>query len=576
MGPKSAYPDGKPDVAFSLTLEESPGKPEVEVSAIEITVTAGPAGRWSTAPRSAKEGFIGVASSRSPSAMLNPQGGPLKISPAREKDLVLFVNDDGHFSKKGRRYQLRVVHKDRSSWSIPVSPASTDKEEAASTQTGSYPVRMSAILRGISSYDAVGPDKAIKADAKGDGQFVLTVEARDKEIAAIQITNIDGTPSKWDTVPGSQSPPIGVALISEPTRLINSRDGSVRIKVKGKVDLNLYVADNGSIEKEDTKYRITVSFADGGISWCPVTRLSQPPAAQTPTEVGPSLNVNFLPSWLGYVSTDAVGKHPELKPDGTADAVFGLDIEVTPKSEITGIEIQSQTEPDRKWATGRTVPGAWGLAATYQNSPRVLLNRSDGSVRIPIDKREQFYLFAADPGNLGSPVQRLRAIVHLADGSSYQQFVRKPVATTPTVAPQPTTEHPRTMGLITCEFRGLFVDLVNNSSRPGKDGYADGTFILKLRETDKTLTKVEIKGPDGVTRWSSRPKGSEMFLGVALYPKVYDLVNGKAGLLNIPVAGRKTIYLYAADNGLLSDPSSRLSVEATFSDQTTLAVEVIK
>src|SRR4030042_1615201 len=107
--------------------------------------------------------------------------------------------------------------------------------------------------------------------------------------------------------------------------------------------------------------------------------------------------------------------------------------------------------------------------------------------------------------------------------------------------------------------------------RPGKDGYSDGTFILKIRETDKTLTKVVVKGPDGSTRWSSLPKGSEAFLGVALYPKVYDLVNSKAGRLNIPVGGRKTIYLYAADNGLLSDPGSRLSVEATFSDESTLA-----
>ncbi len=576
VGPKSAYPDGKPDAAFSLALSENPDKPELEVTAIEITVTSGPAGRWSTAPRSPKEGFIGVASSRTPSVTLNPEGGPLKINPSREKDLLLIVNDDGHFSKKGRRYQVKVVHKDRSSWSIPVSPTPVDKEQGPSTQAGAYPVRMSAVLKGLSAYDAVGPDKTIKADNKGDGQFVLTVEAKNKEISAIQISNVDGTPSMWDTVPGTQNRPVGVALISEPTRLLNSRDGSIRIKVKDKVDLNLYVADNGSIEKEDTKYRVTVSFTDGGISWCPVTRVSQPPAGEAPVEVGVRPTVNFLPSWLGYVSTDAVGKYPEMKPDGAADAVFGLDIEVTPKSEITGIEIQSQTEPERKWATGKTSPGAWGLGVTHQNSPRVLQNRSDGSVRIPVDKREQFYLFAADPGNLSSPAQRLRVVVHLADGSSYQQFVRKPVGTTPTVAPQPVAEQPRARGLITCEFRGLFVDLVNTSNRPGKDGYSDGTFILKLRETDKTLTKVVIKGPDGAVRWSSQPKGSEMFLGVALYPKVYDLVSLKAGPLHIPVAGRKTIYLYAADNGLLSDPTSRLSVEVTFSDQSTLSADVIK
>jgi len=130
--------------------------------------------------------------------------------------------------------------------------------------------------------------------------------------------------------------------------------------------------------------------------------------------------------------------------------------------------------------------------------------------------------------------------------------------------------------LITCEFRGFIADLVNKSNRPGKDTFSDGTFILRLKVDDKKLNSVTIKGADGVVRWASDPKAQVMFLGVALYPKIYDLVNMKGGPLNIPVSGHKTIYLYAADNGLLSDPKSRLTVEVTFADQSTLSAEVIK
>jgi hypothetical protein len=67
-----------------------------------------------------------------------------------------------------------------------------------------------------------------------------------------------------------------------------------------------------------------------------------------------------------------------------------------------------------------------------------------------------------------------------------------------------------------------------------------------------------------------------MFLGVALYPKIYGLVNEKGGLMQIPLIGRRTIYLYASDNGMLSDPKATLSVIVTFSDKSTLSAEILK
>jgi hypothetical protein len=341
------------------------------------------------------------------------------------------------------------------------------------------------------------------------------------------------------------------------------------------VELNLYVADNGSIVGGKTSYRISVKFSDGGLSWCPVEKASAPaPTAPEGSAPAPP-KVNFLGSWLGFVSTDAVGQYPGLKPDGKADAVFGLDIEVSPKNTITGIEINSMDIPPRKWSTNPSDAGAWGMAVAYQNAPDRLLNQPDGSVRIGIEGRVQFYLYVADPGDLANAVNRLRAVVHLADGSSYQQFIRRPTATTSTVAPG-TEEPPRAKGIITCEFRGFVADLVNTSTRPGKDGYLDGTFIMKLQVDEKSLAKIEIKGTEGSVRWSSDPKAPAMFLGVALYPKIYKLVNEKGGMMQVPIAGRRTLYLYAADNGLLSDPASVLTVIVTFTDKTTLTTEVIK
>jgi len=574
VGPGAATPDGKPDAVFALDLTPHPST--TPVTDIEITASD-PPGIWSSAGLYPAAGFIGVASAKNPADIINRRAGPMSINPTKESRLLLFITDDGTFARKDRRYQVKVIHQDGRSWTAAVkTEAAAPAAPPPDAGTGVPPMRMSAVLKGISNYDAVNPSKKLAGDEKGDGLFVLTIEAPDREITAIEIRNVDGAKSVWDTVAGSANPAVGVALVSEPAKLLNKTDGTIQVKVGDRLDLNLYVADNGSIAQGKTAYRVTITFADGGISWCPVkTAAAGAPESGAKAPLDPAAKVNFLGTWLGFVSTDAVGKYPELKPDGAADAVFGLDIEVAPKSYITGIEINSLDSSTPRWATTGVGTGAWGLAVAFQTAPGTLLNKPDGSVRIPVENRVQFYLYVADPGNLQAVTHKLRIIVYFADGSSYQQFVRRPTGSTATVAPG-AEESLKAKGTLTCEFRGFFADLVNTSTRPGKDGYLDGSFIMKMQVEDKKLARVEIKTEDGTVRWSSDPKAPTMFLGVALYPAIYKLVNPKAGVMSLPVTGRKTIYLYAADNGLLSDPKSHLFVSITFSDKSTLTTEVIK
>jgi len=573
VGPTSAVPDGRPDAVFSVALKPRPAEPMI--SEIQIKAFAGSPGFWSSTGQTSGAGYIGVARAQTPSQIVNPHGEPLNINPQTDKHLLLFVTDDGTFSQKGRRYRIKVVANDGTSWTGPVKSEAGPAGEATSAESGTAPVRMSAVLKGISNFDAVSPGKTIAPSGKANGLFVLTVEAADREITAIEIRNADGVPSIWDTVPSTNNGAIGVALESDPVRLLNNRDGTVSIKVKDRVDLNLYVADNGSIAEGKTNYWVSVAFRGGGVSRCLAPRIAEPASEAREESVARPNKVNFLATWLGFASTDAVGPYPDLKPDGIADALFGLDIEISPKNSITGIEINSIQGLATKWGTAGTGSGNWGLAVAYQSAPTALLNNPNGSVKIPVDRRAQFYLYAADPGDLATTYDKFRMIVHLADGTSFQQPIRRPLATTSSVVPG-TDEVTRAKGLITCEFRGYIADLVNPSARPGKSGYLNGTFIMKLQAEDKKLVKVEIKNPDGTSRWSSAPKAPEMLLGVAAYPKIYKLVNEKPGLLQLPISGRKTFYLYASDNGLLSDPRSRLIVTATFSDKTTLSTEIIK
>jgi hypothetical protein len=556
VGKVSAKPDGKPDAVFSLTLDPWPGA--ARVTEIQIQTLSGTAGLWDTIPGKAVGAlYLGVAGAKNPSKIINRKGGPLNLNSQKRNDLLLFANGESGFSDKNRQYQITVTYADGTSATIPVTneiaPAALDVGE----ESGGYPVRMSAVIKGISNYDAVGPTKEMKGDNKADGLFQLKIEAPNKIITGLEIRNVDGTPSVWDTIPGSKAPAIGVALTSEPVRLLNKPDSSIAIPVKNRLQLNLYVADNGGIAAGKTGYRILVTFRDGEASWCPVQK---------------DTAVNFLATWLGFMPTDAVGPYPKLKPDGKPDAVFGLDIEVSPNNTITGIEIQN-SQGVTKWATPGTAPNAWGLAVAYPAAPKALLNKPDGSVSIPLDRRAQFYVYGA-PGDLATTTQKYWMVVHLANGLSYKQIITKGLPSTSVVPGSVEPEIAR--GVVTCEFRGFIADLVNTSTKPGKDGYLDGTFLMKLHAEEKKLAMVEIAGTDGAVRWSSRPKAPQMFLGVALYPNVYKLINAKGGYLNTPISGRKTVYLYAADNGMLSDPRVKLVVTVTFTDKTKLTTEVIK
>lgn len=577
VGKTVGDPDGAPDTVFSLDLAP---RASGFISEVQIKST-NPSSFWSTKGKQANAGFLGIALAKSPSDILNIKTGPLNLSSSQDRSYLLFATDDGSFASKDRKYTVKTIFSDGTSWSGPVKIDPVVLVDTPQTGAGVFPVRITASLKGISNYDAVGDSKTIGGDDKADGLFSLVLETKDRIITGIQIKNVDGQTAAWDTVAGSDNTPIGVALTSDPARLINSRDGAINLHVKERAELNLYVADNGAIADGKTNFRIALTFDDGEVSWRQVEKTGasvpdQPKeSASDSSPPTPAAKVSFLGSWLGFVSTDAVGQYTEMKPDSKADAVFGLDIDVQPKNIITGIEINNISGPPKKWGTGGATPGAWGLGVAYQTAPTALLNKPDGSIRIPIEGRVQFYLYAADPGDLVESNQHLRIIVHFADGSSFQQFVHKSPSTTSSVIPE-SEPSSRAKGIISSEFRGFIADLVNTSTKPGKDGYLDGTFITKLQVDEKKISRIELLGPDTNVKWSTDPKAPVMFLGVALYPKIYQLVDSKGGPLNLPVSGRKTIYLYAADNGLLSDPKTRLSLRVTFSDMTTLSTDVIK
>ena len=99
---------------------------------------------------------MGLASAKEPSLLLNPHEGPVNLSRGEEQDLILYISDDGTFDDTKRQYQVRIISADGSSFSLPVQSQAPQQPVAPPRAKGPVPVRMTAILKGISNYDAVG------------------------------------------------------------------------------------------------------------------------------------------------------------------------------------------------------------------------------------------------------------------------------------------------------------------------------------------------------------------------------------------------------------------------------------
>ena len=81
-------------------------------------------------------------------------------------------------------------------------------------------------------------------------------------VESISINNINGQYSVWDTIPANN---LWLTAVVIDGRVLNRSDGSVSFPISGDVGLELYVADNGSLKGNRTRYRITVRFTDGRV-----------------------------------------------------------------------------------------------------------------------------------------------------------------------------------------------------------------------------------------------------------------------------------------------------------------------
>ncbi len=110
--------------------------------------------------------------------------------------------------------------------------------------------------------DLVSQSETLGPDGHKDVQIDVPVDPG-PAISRIQVRNVDGTASNWDTIPNNVCWAIGVADRRKPQALLNRQDGSVQIPVKEQSELLLYLQDNGAFRGGGTQFEVLVTREGG-------------------------------------------------------------------------------------------------------------------------------------------------------------------------------------------------------------------------------------------------------------------------------------------------------------------------
>ena len=118
---------------------------------------------------------------------------------------------------------------------------------------------ISADYRGVSGYDFVGPRVTPGSNLHADLQFDLYIRG-EGTLTGVSVRDLNNK-NTWDTDYNSSNWLVGV---SKKGQLLNERDGTISIPLKGTTLLSLWIEPKDANSSSD-RYQITLTWEDGRI-----------------------------------------------------------------------------------------------------------------------------------------------------------------------------------------------------------------------------------------------------------------------------------------------------------------------
>ena len=525
--------DGRPDERIRLELEGEGTLTEIEVRNL---VEGRPTAAWDTIPGNGRWA-LGVVRGRN---TLNRNDGSVEIPLSGRSVLDLWMSDDGSIAEGKTRFEviLRFADGKRLRGTIAAQAAEPQVTQAE---------RLQATMMGEGNRDLVGRNEKRAGNGKPDWRVDVKMDSPGTVIG-MKVTNVKGPSGEWDTLPGNGKWLLGVTRVNG--EILNRTDGAINIPISEPMAFILWLEDNDSLGKAETRSRLTLVYDDGRI----LEEDIKPQSAPIATGDG-----NFLEASLaGTGSYDYVGQGEKLA--GNLNRDYRFDIRFTKTGTLTGVRLVNLT----KGGEWDTIPNnsRWLMAVTRPGGG--VLNAPNGSVKIPVEGTTALHLWVEDNKTLADPASTWRISLAFSDG----QLLEKEIGTLTAPGALPLVEK-REMQL--SKPLQASSDFVGPYDRLLKNGMGDRVFTLKIkgRGTIKALSLRNI-GVRGI--WDTIPSNGRWTMAVRVPGG--KLLNRPDGSVSFPVPPNRTLHLFVENNGTLQLPTSRYELTATWDDGTTTIVRV--
>ena len=256
--------NGKPDWETELKVSTAG-----TVTGINIRNISGKAGEWDTVPGNKK--WLIVATDQN-GKILNRADGSVSMPVSGSVLFRLWLEDNGSLADSGTRSLLTLTYDDGRALSRELqkelrnSGDLTEESEKKPEETEPGNAEDHGLWLGAprqaSSSDFVGLGERPRKSGQKDWVFDFSVEGK----GVIKSIELQGTAAgrsaSWDTIPGNRVPLLGVFMQGK--GLLNSKNGSVSLKVPSAANLLLFVEDDGFLARKGRKqFQLSVKWSDG-------------------------------------------------------------------------------------------------------------------------------------------------------------------------------------------------------------------------------------------------------------------------------------------------------------------------
>lgn len=524
--------DGNPDDRIRLELDGSGTLVSVEVRNI---VNGNPTAAWDTIPGNGRWALAAVEGNR----MLNRSDGSVEVDLSGRTVLDLWMSDNGVISRGGNRFETVLRFSDGHILRGII-------DEGAIEPTPTQTRGLDAIFAGEGNRDLVGRNEERSGNGRRDWRVDVNLE-RSGTITGMKVANVRGPAGEWDTIPGNGKWLLGVTQTDG--EVLNRSNGSIRFSVPRSGELILWLENNGSLGKAETRSVLTVTYDDGRV----FEQEIQPYSGTSDSSDGDLIEATFA----GTGNRDYVGRNETLRGDGRRDSRF--DIRFNETGTLTGIRIVNTT----KGGEWDTTPNnkRWLVAATRPNG--AVLNASNGSIRLPVKGTTSLQLWVEDNGTLDNPDSSFRITLSFRDGKTLETTLSAPSTETGWQGGKRDLELGRPWQASS--------DYVGPYDRLQKNGRGDWVFPLKIQGKG-TVRSMSLRnlGHSGI--WDTLPGNGRWTLAVR--GPNSRLLNRSDGSVNFSVPPNQNLHLFVENNGTLNRAGSRYELVVTWSDGATSTVQI--